>query len=657
MSSLNLLASLVISSFVGAAPQDVYFHNFYLKAFGVMLIGAPEDLPNADEAAPKPKDENVVQTNGTIDSVTVYRGQALVTRTVKLDKAMTGEVIVSNLPDQVLPESIYAESRDGVEIRSVRFRERPVAEDIRAEVRELDDLIKSVDDKLASVKANMELVESESRYLERLENFTADTANKEIAKGVLNAETLEKMTDFQFEKRQVLSDRRLDLTRQAQTLNEQRHLLQRKREQLTAGTAKTVREAIVYIVAPVAGKELQLRYLVNNATWSPSYSVRTTANRQQIDISYNASIHQRTGEDWNGIAMTLSTATPALIGRAPTLLPLKVSLTRPVPSPQNAPAATSQPVMKRKAELKQQLAQLEMERSNSIPQQAPQNAAPYMIGDAFGTSPNYTLDYRDHHDLDVQQNRIANELFRLELDSSDVSLAKDKRSPQQRGDEGVSVSYRLNGRISLPSRDDQQLLQIAMFPMKGSFYNLAIPLLTDYVYQEATVVNDSKQVLLEGPVEAYVDGQFVGRGEIPTVSAGETFTLGFGVDSSLRASRELVEKAEVTQGGNRVVTLQYQILLENFGANAIPVRVVDRLPITQQENSIKVTLLTANPPATDEKQNGKREKDKGMLRWDVDVPANSVGDKAVAVDYSINIEFDRQMSLTGELANSPRDLR
>src|SRR5690606_12065240 len=113
--------------------------------------------------------------------------------------------------------------------------------------------------------------------------------------------------------------------------------------------------------------------------------------------------------------------------------------------------------------------------------------------------------------------------------------------PQRGKDESISVIYQLEGRTSLPSRSDHQLIRIADRAMDATFYRLAIPVLTEHVYEEAQLVNTLDTVLLPGPVSSYLAGEFVGHGELPTVAAGETFTLGFGIDSSLRARRELTD--------------------------------------------------------------------------------------------------------------------
>ena len=55
-----------------------------------------------------------LEVKGVIDSVTVYRGQALVARTVDVP-APGGlrEVVITDLPVQVVPSSLFAESGAG----------------------------------------------------------------------------------------------------------------------------------------------------------------------------------------------------------------------------------------------------------------------------------------------------------------------------------------------------------------------------------------------------------------------------------------------------------------------------------------------------------------------------------------------------------------
>ena len=66
--------------------------------------------------------------NGTISDVIVYHGRALVTRTIELGDTGTGdlELLVENLPDRILPESLYAQAADSIQVLSVRYRVKEI---------------------------------------------------------------------------------------------------------------------------------------------------------------------------------------------------------------------------------------------------------------------------------------------------------------------------------------------------------------------------------------------------------------------------------------------------------------------------------------------------------------------------------------------------
>src|SRR5262249_30006125 len=70
-----------------------------------------------------------------IERVTVYRGQALVTRRVDLEAAKGPvEAVVPELPENIVPDSLFAEGGEGIEVRAVRFRSRAVGAEPREEV-------------------------------------------------------------------------------------------------------------------------------------------------------------------------------------------------------------------------------------------------------------------------------------------------------------------------------------------------------------------------------------------------------------------------------------------------------------------------------------------------------------------------------------------
>jgi hypothetical protein len=595
-----------------------------------------------------------VTTEGRVVAITVYQGQALVTRELDVPGAEgLLEVVVTNLPENVLPGSLFAEPADGVQVRSVRYRARPIEEDVREEVRELDQKIQAVQDQLAAVAQERELLKQRKSYLTQLENFTAATSQQELKSGVLNAETLKDLTQFIFTERDTIAKRELELAREERTHAQERDLLNRQRETIAAGSARTVREAVVFINAPKPGAaKLRLSYLVSNASWTPSYNVRANDARDEITVEYNASIQQMSGEDWNDVEMVLSTATPSLVATAPKIVPLPIKLGELA---QNVPGMTAAANYK---QVQQSLAQLDRQRgtepfadqgARNAPAAGRVDAFAYgvsgMGGGAAGGVGGWDFNSSITASTDAGLNRAACELQLLDFNNS-LSELRSEEAKSIVSTEGVSVSYQLANRTSLPSRSDRQLIQIASMPFKADFYRLASPVLTTFVYEEARLTNSSERVLLAGPVATFVGGQFVGRGALPTVTVGESFTVGLGIDSSLRAARELVKKEERVQGGNRVVDFTYELSLENFGGEATKVRLLDRLP-TVGEDDIKVTLVKSDVPVSDDAAYQLTDRKDGILRWDVEVSAQAVGPKQKIVRYTMQIEYDKQLSIVG----------
>ena len=62
---------------------------------------------------------------GKVTDVTLYRGQAMVTRTISVDGPKGGlEVIVTDLPDKIVAGSMFAEGGESLETRGLEATSR-----------------------------------------------------------------------------------------------------------------------------------------------------------------------------------------------------------------------------------------------------------------------------------------------------------------------------------------------------------------------------------------------------------------------------------------------------------------------------------------------------------------------------------------------------
>ncbi len=586
-----------------------------LPAFLFLLLAAGAGSAGAQAVA----------AAGKVEKVIVYRGQAAVTRQISVEApAGDVELTVTGLPEQIVPESLFAEAGDGTDVRAVRYRASATGEEPRDAVRELDRQIEEVTERQAANASNQELARRKLATLEKMEVFAATTAAAEIQKGVLNAETLERLVTFGFAQRKSAGDELLSLQKEEKELGKERGLLDRRRAELTRGASRTERTAVVFLEKRGAGPAtVRVSYLVNGCGWSPSYNLRATGDLTAVEIESNAIIQQLSGEDWTGVELTLSTASPALSAEGPGLAPFEVALAAAAPK-QQAGTGASVADQFRAARSQQQVL-------------LSQNANVFNVQDSIQTA--------------YAANVMANAWQVLELNEApevlDKAIAGD---PAAVG--GPSLTYPIGPPVSLASRSDQQMVRIARFRVPARFYHVATPVLTGYVYREAELDNTSSQDLLGGTISAWLDGRFVGRGEIETVARGQSFVVGFGADPQIRSRREPAGREEKVQGGNKVITARFRLSIENFRETPVRVRVYERVPWSDTQDLLRVTLGTLSDPLSEDATYARIERTKGILRWDLDVPAGSSAEKARVVTYSYTVEHDRNFALTAPAEDS-----
>jgi uncharacterized protein (TIGR02231 family) len=549
--------------------------------------------------------------SGAISKVTVYRGQALVTRIIDVDlPAGTSELIVTGLPAKIVPESLYAQTSGDIKVLSVRFRERAVREDTREEVKKLDAQIEDVKHQLKYAESEHKHYQLQWEMFAKLKDFTITAAKSDLNRGLLVFEPIESLTGLIEEKGLEYHKHIMELEDKIAQLKKELELLDRKRKELDAGRSRTEREAVVFVNNQSKKKAaIKLSYLVNGANWTPQYNLRANPQKSNVLIEYNAVVNQTSGENWEGVDLSLSTAEPTMVSAPPVLDPMLVSLSLPIQTQQ-----AEQQVF---AQLDNVRKQLQLRRDNI----------------KKGIAANF----------DLNELAISNQGFVLQATGQQVKEFQKQLAVVARK-EGVSVTYNLPGRLSLPSRSDQQLVTIASVSAKADFTLVATPILTDYVYLQAELLNDSDTILLPGQASVFRNGEFVGKSELPLVTIGEKLTAGFGIDSQVQVTRELEEKKTRIQGGNRIDTYDYRIALSNYKNTAVELQLLDRLGYTE-DSSIKIELVKTEPQLCKDSEYLRTARKKGILRWDLNLQPNTVDENTTVVKYSFTMEYDRNMQI------------
>jgi N-terminal domain of unknown function (DUF4140) len=150
---------------------------------GLSLLLAAVPLLAADPAGvSRPATHRVL-------AVTVYPNSALVTREVTVPEGIGSfELVVTPLPPQTVNSSLYSEGTDTIHVLTTRFRQRPIKEDTREEVRKLEAQRKELQDTAQKLQSAMHVLDQNLQMLAKLEGFTGTTLQHLTDKGQLNSE-------------------------------------------------------------------------------------------------------------------------------------------------------------------------------------------------------------------------------------------------------------------------------------------------------------------------------------------------------------------------------------------------------------------------------------------------------------------------------------
>jgi hypothetical protein len=75
--------------------------------------------------------------------------------------------------------------------------------------------------------------------------------------------------------------------------------------------------------------------------------------------------------------------------------------------------------------------------------------------------------------------------------------------------------------------------------------------------------------------------------------------------------------------------------------------VVDRIPVSKAD--IRVTLGELKDTISKDEEYLRAFRPRGILRWDIAVPAKSAAGKALILEYSYTLEFDRNLHIASEM--------
>jgi uncharacterized protein (TIGR02231 family) len=267
--------------------------------------------------------------NSKIDSVIVYSDRVLVTRTLKVDLKKTIDIEIPDLPGALDDQSIRTRAQD-LQIGEVQVR-TGYKKEIRPEEKAIEQKVKKLNVEDRTLADEHLVLQEKQKFLDSITVTGPEVISSDLFTGKVAPEAWRQGLAFIGEEMIAAKIRIAEIERLRTDIKEKIDALNRELHDIK--TIHQNRKTVVFDVHPKHEKEytIELSYLIYGGGWRTYYELRADMNTKKVTISYFGKVLQRTGEDWDDVRMTLSTAQPVLGGAAPEPYPWYIDLYMPRP--------------------------------------------------------------------------------------------------------------------------------------------------------------------------------------------------------------------------------------------------------------------------------------------------------------------------------------
>lgn len=183
--------------------------------------------------------------------------------------------------------------------------------------------------------------------------------------------------------------------------------------------------------------------------------------------------------------------------------------------------------------------------------------------------------------------------------------------------DGFALTYAFPHPVTVPAGDGETRLHLDTLTFAPKVSAVAVPAQDPTAYVQATFTNDGGEGLLPGTAYLMREGALVGVTTLEALPAGAEAKLPFGPIDGLRLKRLMPQRAEGDRGifvGSTQIEESAVIEVENLTAESWPLRVLDQVPYSEQED-LEISF-TAEPSPSEVDVDGQR----GVLAWELDLP-------------------------------------
>lgn len=527
----------------------------------------------------------ITEIDSRITGVTVFTDRAQVTRRGAAN-LNTGKHTVAfvELPDAIDPASVQVSGSGGAVLHDIRVERVHRSETADKQLRGLQDRLQALQDSVRVVTDSKGHAQKEKEFVQKIADGVASPGGKEVP-AELEPDKWVEMVAFYRERLDALAAQIRRAEREERSLQEEIDKVKRQIAELRHGGARSTNQVQVALEVRKAGRmTLTVSYLVHGPGWSPLYDIRMSSADKKMTVVYKAQVRQNTSEDWNDVALRLSTAKPRAGGSHPELDPWYVRFHTPRPAPERL-------MSKRAAPMAQMM-------ENTV-------------------------------ELEFRAPKLDEALAPMEVATADVET------------KSTSVEFVPAGKTTVKSDNQPYTVTITEAAFGAATRYSAVPKLAEAAYLKAKVSNTTEYPFLAGRTNIFLDGAFVAHGTMETVAPGEEFWTFLGVDEAIGVEHKLVKRYEKREGviaRKECTVYEYSITITNNKKTEEEVVVWDQVPISTDQE-IDVELVR---PEYRQDTESLKKNEHNFLEWYLKLKP---GEKAgIPLTFSITYPKGRNVS-------------
>ena len=273
--------------------------------------------------------EQVVDSQ--ISAVTVYPASATVTRTLAVElPAGPQTILIAGLPS-TLDENTLRITGSGDKsalVASVELKNEVRSELVLPRAKELQDKLTAQQDQLALLQADELALNTQQTYLQKLAEHGGNSGAEGKAQ---DSNVGQWRTGWQTlgAGMKEIGAAKVALARDIRELKQQIDVTQRELEQIN-NRQQDNKIAVVHLQSGGGKLAMKLSYQLSDAGWYPVYDANLDTQSGKLAVTQAAYVQQNSGENWENVALTLSTLQPSAAVEPPALSSWWIDYQQPI---------------------------------------------------------------------------------------------------------------------------------------------------------------------------------------------------------------------------------------------------------------------------------------------------------------------------------------